>query len=90
MKINNSKAMSKEEREDYIDWMKRYFGESDTQNILQQENVGQNNPEAFWCSAMAIRYINLLGGLSEVDELKHINHFLSQVVIQIAKDKEKK
>ncbi len=83
MKNQKKMKVTKKERAQYIKWMRSYFGKSDTQSILMYEKLGQDNPEAFWCSAMAIRYINLLAGISKTKELDKIERHLIQVSSQI-------
>ena len=68
--------MSKLEKKSFDQWRFNYFGKNDTTNIKKLEKSGTENPEAFWCVAMAIRYINLLSGMREAKELREINSFL--------------
>lgn len=85
--INPKGYVPKKEKKDLEQWRFNYFGKDDAINIENLEKGGAENPETFWCVAMAIKYINLLCGMNETKELKKINSYLKSLEISQSKTK---
>jgi hypothetical protein len=59
------------------DWLKSYFGKTDSTEINRLEKMGMKDPELFWCKAMLIRYINFLQGMGKENEIQEILELLN-------------